>query len=130
MRYIVLPLLLLASPAVAADQFDLACQGTKWTKRGAAGEAYSFRARVDVAAKKWCEGDCKTVQNLVSATDDKIVFTDEGTLNTRMEAAREVTLDRKKGAFIHNFAQIRPDEQILYIAATCKTEGFTPFPAP
>ena len=60
----------------------------------------------------------------------KIVFTDEGTLNTRMEAAREVTFDRKKGAFIHNFAQVRPDEQLLYIAATCKTEGFTPFPAP
>ena len=87
-------------------------------------------SRVDLAAGKWCEGECKAVQSLVSATDDKIVFTDEGTLNTRMEAAREVTFDRKKGAFIHNFAQVRPDEQLLYIAATCKTEGFTPFPAP
>ena len=129
MRYVVLPLLLLAgAPAFAADQFDLACQGTKWTKRGTAGDAYSFRARVDLAARKWCEGECKAVQNIVSSSDDKITFTDEGTLNTRMENSREVTLDRKKGAFIHNFMQVRPEEQILYIAATCKTEAFTPFP--
>ena len=128
MRYVVLPLLLLATPAVAADQFDLACQGTKWTQRGTAGEAHKFRLRVDLAANKWCEDDCKTVQALSSSSADKLTLTDEGTLNTRMEMSRVITLDRKTGAFVHNFTQIRPDESLFYVQATCKTEAFTPFP--
>lgn len=56
------------------------------------------------------------------------MLTDEGTLNTRMEMNREVTFDRKTGVFIHNFTQIRPEEQLLYIQANCKAEPFTPFP--
>lgn len=129
MRYAAVPLLLLASsPAVAADQFDLACQGQRWTQRGGTASPYSFRLRVDLAAKKWCEGECKAVQTIVSADDDKLVFTDDSTNNTRMDMIRQVTLDRKTNAFVHHFSQYRPDDQLLYIQATCKPEAFTPFP--
>jgi len=69
-----LALLIAASPAIAADRFDLACRGYKWTTLGGSGETYSFRARVDLAAQKWCDGDCKTAQAIVSIQAVKGVF--------------------------------------------------------
>ncbi len=128
MRYL-LPLLLLAgSPAMAADQFDLACKGYKWTKIGGPGEDYSFRARIDLAAKTWCDGDCKARQPIVSVADAELVLADEGTLNSRIEMAREVTFDRKKNSFHYKMLQSRPDEQYLEYQADCTVAPFTPFP--
>jgi hypothetical protein len=129
MRVVALLLLLAGTPAIAADQFDLACEGKKWTQRGTEGVDDRFRLRIDLAAKKWCEGDCKTVQNVFSVSDDKLVLTDDSTLNTRLEAFRLITVERKTGVFIHHYTQQRPEEQLLYIDAGCKTEAFTPFPA-
>ncbi|MBO9576116.1 MAG: hypothetical protein J7494_10295 [Sphingobium sp.] len=129
MRHLVLPLLMLAStPALAADQFDLACQGYKWTKLGGSGEAYNFRVRVDLAAKKWCDGECKAAQSIVSVADDKLVLLDEGTLNSRMEVAREATFDRKAGNYHYKFLQSRPADDYLEYQGKCTTEAFTPFP--
>lgn len=121
-------ILLAGSPAVAADQFDLACTGDKWTVQGGKSEPYVFRTRIDLAAQKWCEGDCKTVQSLYSATDDKLVLTDEGTLNSRMEMSRVVTFDRKAGNFHYLFVQTRPTDGYLEYWARCTTEAFTGFP--
>lgn len=125
-----LPFLLLiaASPAVAADQFDLACKGYKWTKLGGSGEDYSFRVRIDLAAKKWCDGDCKAAQPITSVGDQEVVLTDDGTLNSRMEVAREATFDRKKNSFHYKMRQTRPTDQYLEYQADCKIEPFTPFP--
>ena len=128
MRYLLPFLLLAASPAVAADQFDLACKGYKWTKLGGAGEDYVFRVRVDLAANKWCDNDCKSVQALVSATPDKLVLTDEGTLNSRMEVSREATFDRKSNDFHYKLLQSRPTEDYLEYQGKCTSETFTPFP--
>ncbi|GEM_PF-1646983 len=130
MRLAALPLLLVvAAPAFAADQFDLACQGTRTAQRGGTAEPASFRVHVDLAAQKWCEDACATVQSLVSATDDTLVFADDVTLNTRLDLVREVTFDRKTGAFSHHFSQFRPTDEYLGIKAQCTTEAFTPFPA-
>ena len=128
MRLLLILVLLAGSPAFAADQFDLSCQGTKWTKKGGAGEDYNFRAHIDLAAKKWCDGDCKTVQNIVSVSEDEIVLTDDITYNAKVDMMREVTYDRKVNMFKHHFQQNKPDSQYMGIQATCKTETFTPFP--
>ncbi len=126
----VLPLAMLAvgSPAFAADQFNLVCQGNKWVKRGGEPAPTTVRLRVDVAAKKWCQDECKTVSNMVAVEGDKLIFTDDSVVNTRMELIRHISFDRKTEFFIHNFSQVRPDEEILYISAVCDTEPFTPFP--
>jgi hypothetical protein len=130
MRY-ALPFMLLVaagSPAFAADKFDLACKGYKWTKLGGSGEAYSFHVRIDLAAQKWCDGDCKTTQSIVSTGDKELVLTDDGTLNSRMEVAHEATFDRKKNSFHYKMLQSRPTEQYLEYQADCTMEPFTPFP--
>lgn len=130
MRLAALPLLLvIASPALAADQFDLACKGTRTAQRGGAAEPYSFRVHVDLAAQKWCEEACETVQPMVSVDDDKLVFVDDATLNTRLDLVREVTFDRKTNSFVHHFSQFRPTDAYLSVKAQCTTEASTPFPA-
>ncbi len=120
--------LLAGSPALAADQFDLACKGDKWTVQGEPSAPYDFRVRVDLAAGKWCDGDCKAVQSLYSSSNDELVLTDEGTLNSRMEMSRVVTFDRKAGNFHSLFVQVRPTEGYLEYWAKCTTEAFTRFP--
>jgi hypothetical protein len=127
-RLVLASLLLAASPAMAADQFDLACKGYKWTQLGGTGQDYSFRVRLDLAAKKWCDGDCKTVSPIVSVAADRLVLLDEGTLNSRMEVAREATFDRKANSYHYKYLQTRPTDDYLEYQATCSTEAFTPFP--
>jgi len=130
MRFAIAFFMLLAgSPAIAADQFDLLCKGDKWTVQGGSGEIHNFRARIDLAAQKWCEGDCKTVQSIASVAADKLVLTDEGTLNSRMETSLVVTVDRKENVFHSLHVQVRPTDAYAEIWARCTTEAFTPFPS-
>lgn len=118
-----------AAPALAADQFNLACQGLRTTVSGGAAEAYGFTARVDLAAKKWCMDQCQSAQPIMDVTPEKIVFTDDGTLNTRLEVSTETVLDRKSGAFRHFMMQVRPTEAYLKIEANCTEAPFTSLPA-
>ena len=127
-RVIVPFLLLAASPAVAADQFDLACQGWKWTTRGGAAQEYDFRVRVDLAAKTWCDVDCKAGQPIQSIAEDKLVLLDEGTLNSRMEVAREATFDRKANEYHYRLLQTRPTDDYLEYQGKCTTAPFTAIP--
>jgi hypothetical protein len=128
MRLLLSLILLAGSPAFAADQFDLACNGTKWTKRGGTGESYKVRAHIDLAAKKWCEDDCKTVQKIVSANDGEIILTDDTTFNAKTDIMREVKFDREVLMFKHSYIQNKPTPQYMGIQATCKIEAFTAFP--
>jgi len=118
-----------SAPAFAADQFNLACQGTRITASGGPAEPYSFAARVDLAAKKWCMDKCEKAEPIKDVTPDKIVFADDGTYNTRMEVSVETTLDRKANAFRHFMMQVRPDEAYLKIEAKCTEAPFTALPA-
>ncbi len=128
MRWAVPLLLFAGSPAIAADQFDLNCQGWKWTKQGGAAQEYDFRVRIDLAAQKWCDGECKAAQPIQSVAGDKLTLLDDGTLNSRMEVAREATFDRKTNSYHYRLLQTRPTDEYLEYNATCKTEAFTPFP--
>ena len=128
MRFLLPLILLVGSPAFAADQFDLACEGTKWIKRGGEGEKYKVRAHVDLAAKKWCEDDCKTLQKIVSFNDREIILTDDTVFNAKVDSMREVTFDREVLMFKNHYMQNKPTQEYVGIQAVCKIETFTPFP--
>jgi hypothetical protein len=129
MRLVALTLAFAAQPALAADQFDLACQGTRIVQSGGPAAAYSFRVRVDTAAKQWCMETCERTLPIFGVAPDRLVLTDEGQLNTRIEINNEVAYDRKSGSFTQLLLQVRPEENYLKIAAKCTEAPFTPFPA-
>lgn len=129
MRRIALLIACLAAPALAADQFDLACRGSRLLKRDGAGEPYAFRVRVDLAARRWCLDDCRLVMDINTVEPDRIVFQDDLILNTREEATRDATLDRRTNAFRRILIIARPEESYSKVEATCTVQPFTALPA-
>ncbi|WP_420138014.1 hypothetical protein [Sphingomonas sp.] len=65
-----------ASPVLAANQFDLVCKGKEQKRTGAPATAWSERYRIDLDAKRWCRGACKTATEISSVTADDIVLLD------------------------------------------------------
>jgi len=122
-------LLLVATPAFAADQFDMACQGTKLTTRAGPAEPATVRVHVDLAARQWCLDACGRVQPIQDVSDAAITFKDDTTLNTREESTTEVTVDRRTNRFHQLLIFERPQTSYLKLEATCTIEAFTPFPA-
>ncbi len=63
--------LALASPAVAADQFDLSCMTAKPKKR-----SVPFTIKIDLVAGEWCIGKCEIVSKIASVTTSMIVLSE------------------------------------------------------
>src|SRR5688572_14211593 len=99
MRFILLLVALTSTPALAAEQYDLACQGTKISKKGGPSEAYAFRVRIDLTGKKWCQDSCERVADIYEIGADKVVLADDVTYNSRTDLQNNVTVDRKTNAF-------------------------------
>lgn len=128
MRLLLPLVLLVGSPAFAADQFDIACEGSKWVKRGGIPEPYKVRAHIDIAAKKWCEGDCQAVLPIASVTEREIILTDDVVFNAKVDSMREVSFDREVKMYKNHYTQNKPVAEYMGIQASCTIETFTPFP--
>ena len=128
MRVFALLMFAVAAPAFAADQFDLACQGTRMTARAGPSTPYAFKMHVDLAARKWCMDACARTVDVVRVEGDKVVFQDDLIVNTREETTRDTSLDRKSGALHQTLISARPEESYQKVDATCTTQAFTPFP--
>lgn len=128
MRFVVLLMLLSSAPAMAAEQYDLACEGTRISQRGSAGEAYSTRVRIDLTAKKWCQDGCAKVSDITDVSADKIVLIDDLTYNSRTDLSNNITIDRKTNGFLQLSSQDRPTVMYLKVEAACTAQPFTPFP--
>lgn len=129
MRFLVLLALCASAPAVAADQFDLACQGTKLAQRDGTAAPHAFRVRIDLTSQKWCMDSCAAVTDIYETKPDRISLADDIIYNTRSDLSNAVYVDRKTNAFHQLATQDRPTVTYLKIDATCKVETFTPFPA-
>ncbi|WP_278983275.1 hypothetical protein [Sphingobium yanoikuyae] len=75
MRAFVLMLALVSTPAMAADQFDLICQGRARYGAPASWQKFENRYRVDLAAKRWCRDNCERVMPLADVSEARITFT-------------------------------------------------------
>lgn len=65
MRALVIALALIATPAAAAERFDLVCKGKKNTV-----EHY----RIDLDRGEWCSDKCEMIQKISSVTSGLIVL--------------------------------------------------------
>lgn len=75
MRAFVLLLAMVSTPAMAADQFDLICQGRAKYGASASWQKFENRYRVDLAAKRWCRDNCERVMPLADVNEARITFT-------------------------------------------------------
>lgn len=64
-----------AGSAFAATQYDLNCKGTEQKQTGKPATPWAETFRIDLDAKRWCRGDCRTAARIDSVTADDIVIT-------------------------------------------------------
>lgn len=62
--------------ALAANQYDLNCKGTEQKQTGKPATPWTETFRIDLDAKRWCRGACRTAARIDSITADDIVITD------------------------------------------------------
>lgn len=126
MRALFLAFGLVATPAMAADQFDLVCQteakhsiNGRWAKE-------ELRYRVDLGALRWCQGACNGTDEVVEVKDTQLTL-----INREPKLSSAPTellwIDRQSGALsyirtggIGNYEQRR---------GRCERTAFSGFPA-
>lgn len=67
MRWIVALAMVVATPAAAADQFDLVCTG----------DDEPWHYRIDLTKGEWCADDCKTTFALASVTSATLTIKEQ-----------------------------------------------------
>lgn len=117
MRIAILVLgLLAATPAVAADQFDLVCVAKK----------DSEHYRINLQTGEWCFGSCKRVMKIKEVTEGTItLFDDKPTDAVRTTAYNRI--DRRTGQW--EWYNYSPDLSIvaMHITGTCEPAPFSGF---
>src|SRR3546814_16831685 len=93
---------LMAVPAAAAApaaQFDLKCSGTTTTTTIAGKETkpYSTAYRIDLAKKKWCEGECKALHDIYSVQPPDITLRYKKTDKLSSRALTSDRIERETG---------------------------------
>ncbi|WCT75039.1 hypothetical protein PQ455_07440 [Sphingomonas naphthae] len=118
MRAIIMAIGLLATPALAADQFDLICTAKKTT----------VRYRVDLARGEWCDGDCKVTRKITAVTTGFLTLVDENP--TSEHAYREsTTVNRVDGSWYTMSYFTWSSRVPSATKGTCEPTAFTGFPA-
>lgn len=103
--------------APASNRFDLECADTVQTT-GDPVAPYMAHYRIDLAAKKWCEAECRTVKSLAGVQASYITL--EGEPNSEFWHS----IDREKGED-QIFSSIGPTE---HTSGQCAKRPFSGFP--
>lgn len=91
---------MLIATAAIASAFNLVCSGTYTSDSLALGhreEPYSFVYRFDLAANKWCDGECKAVHDIIRVQPTRIILADEDIDGLRESRSRHEIIDRETG---------------------------------
>jgi hypothetical protein len=124
-----------ASASAQANQFNLVCSGTM-TSTSVIGadrvEPYSSTYRIDLAAQKWCEGDCKALHDISSVQPTQLTL-EERKVDTLFERSLLVNfIDRETGAHIITSTSSSPRDRLstlnLRWDGRCEASAFSGFP--
>jgi hypothetical protein len=126
---IALGLAALAGQALAADQFDLKCSGTRQMELNGPTEALSYGFRVDLAAKRWCWDHCERTYAIEDIGPDRIAFADSSTDEPRRRETVINEVSRVTGDHRQTWIQVRPMPTFMETKGHCEVAPFSGFPA-
>jgi len=113
----------------SAQQFDLACTGSSFSRlQGGRGEAFNVTLRIDLAANRWCDGDCSAPMAIVSATPDAIVLEDVQPAPRGLNIRRKTEINRVTGVYDSYFSAIGSTVQQGRQEARCEVKPFSGMP--
>ena len=114
--------------AAAAATFNLSCDlhmklvASHYTAPMEADTRKTFR--LDLAALRWCEGDCRETKPIVRVRDTLLILIEDS--DSRIDAYESLTINRESGRYDHHK---RINESSMDGKGFCKPMPFTGFPA-
>jgi hypothetical protein len=120
-------LLILAAAAASApsQQFDLICTGTPGNDGALVYAGADLRLRVDLAAGKWCEDDCRVINPIVEQQPAMLWLEKASEIEQRREQVHVRAVNRETGQYLRiqesRFGQISERGQ-------CQRAPFSGFP--
>lgn len=124
--------------AAAVGAFNLRCTGEVVTREGAmlvapvtARSSFERIYRIDLAARRWCEGPCRTTEHIAGVTDTEIVleYEDHGDAASGLISDFEAVLNRETGE-LQRRVRLGSAESLFvqYERGPCVREPFSGFP--
>lgn len=137
-RSTALALSLFVCPAIAASpsaQFDLMCSGTLTTTSALTprqAKPYSSHYRIDLAAKKWCEAECKVLHDVAAVQPAQLTLQSEEVDTLHERSSLMNIVDRETGAHKILASSSSTHDQrtatILHWEGSCEPGTFSGFP--
>jgi hypothetical protein len=121
--------------AGSTDQFNLDCKGALRTLSPATltdkTEPYTSTYRLDLAAKKWCEGECRAQHDIDKVTPVAIVLELKDTDTPREHEIIHNVISRESGEHHVMIDSGTGSMKIgMFWTGQCEKAPFTGFPAP
>lgn len=117
--------------AAATAAFNLNCAGTLETisSLGKASRPYASVYRIDLAANKWCESDCKTQFNIAAVSPAQITL-EKKTIDTpRQHETLNNFINRETGDhFVFAKSGVGASALVMNWKGKCTRSDFTGFP--
>lgn len=135
MRWISGIAIVLATPAMAANQFDLNCSGTDKSFEisitpGQSEKPYTAHYRVDLTSMKWCESACVVTHRFASVSETQLLLEDTKRNDGGIQIESNHFVDRTTGAeFGMSMMDAGMGRTSTYRTGTCTNSAFTGFPA-
>lgn len=128
MRAIATIAMLIATPATAADQFDLECNGTIQEEINGPVKPHKFGFRINLVTRTWCWDHCERTFPIQEVMPERIVLRDERKNSAREELLAIVEIDRRTGKFSGQWIEIRPFPLYRKTLGDCVVKPFSGFP--
>ncbi|HEX2594806.1 MAG TPA: hypothetical protein VHL34_25110 [Rhizomicrobium sp.] len=119
-----------ATPAAAADQFDLICKGAQESVDSLGNRTNvpkTFEMRLDLAAKQYCEDSCSVLGKISEVTERAVIFEQSKSEPTPEGPARWHYVSRETGNFVFATSDYGTLRQFS-IKASCDAAPFRGFP--
>ena len=128
MRALILALGLVAAPAADAERFDYVCTTEVRYRADGAWQPSTARYRIDLAARRWCEGDC-SVNSPIVATNENWLFLEQNFREGEFDDYARERIHRRTGELTMIRIGAGPLGPYLERRGQCERAAFTAFPA-
>lgn len=134
MRAVLIAATMSVLPAVAlgqsGQQFDLVCTGTQTTidAGGSRAERQTQRYRIDLAARRWCQEDCKAALKIQEVTPDEITLVD-GEMSKTLQGHHRLAISRTSAEVVDEVS-MRALNLTMTFNGSCSKKPFSGHPKP
>lgn len=118
----------IATPAAAADQFDLVCTGMNKDTSLASRKPIAKHYRVDLTSGRWCQDNCSATEPIASVAQDKIIFRSQAKQYARDTLIIE-EVNRVNGEWTDVIFGAPPNGNYWNTSGKCEPAQFSGFPA-